>query len=216
MFKLYPSHSRKHRFNQKPDSSKGQSDLEIAIAKVNNDGDDTMKETLPPPPALIDNLLQPQGFVDLSTLKLNTAAPAEQRFGCFLYKGMLGSKPVTIKGFSSPTGQTQQDCPNKKQHYFNEREVYELIGSLNSGHQKNHFLTYFGHGESFTSDDGHVMLQNYIVLESPENGRLSEFLNRTTISWSGLCQMLLSICQGLSYLHGRMKEPSVCHRLVKY
>ena len=175
-----------------------------------------MKETSPPPPALIDNLLQPKHSADLSTLKLDTGAPAEERFGCFLYRGMLGSKPVIIKSFSSPTRQTNQVGSNKKQHYFNEREVYELIESLNSGRQKNHFLTYFGHGESFTSNDGHVMLQNYIVLESPENGRLSEFLNQTTISWSGLCKMLLSICQGLSYLHGRMKEPSVCHRLVKY
>ena len=152
-----------------------------------------------------DNLTEPLSIAmpaDLSELRLDT--PIEEgQFGYSIFKATLGSKPVSVKSYTM----------SQKQGYFNEREVYELVNQRSQKELVNDFLLYYGSGETCTSNDG-VILTNFLVLEVSENGYLSDFLARTTISWSGLCKMLSTISQGLSYLHGfnRITEPSLCHR----
>jgi len=141
---------------------------------------------------------------DLSELRISTLVE-EGLFGYSIFQGTLGSKPVMVKSY--PLSQ--------KQSYFNEREVYELMNQRGQKEFVKHFLGYHGSGETLTSNDG-ATLTNFVVLESSDNGNLSEFLDRETISWSELCQMLSTISQGLSYLHGfnRNTEPNLCHRNI--
>ena len=155
--------------------------------------------------AIPDNLTQPLSIAmpaDLSELRLDNAIEVGE-FGYSVYKSTLGSKPVMVKSYPM----------SQKQAYFNEREVYDLINQRSQKESENDFLLYYGSAESCTLSDG-AALTNFVILESAENGYLSDFLKRTTISWSGLCKMLSTISQGLSYLHGfnRINGPSLCHR----
>ena len=166
-----------------------------------------MKELSSSYSAMPDNLTTSSSITmpsDLSDIKVSSEV-GEGRFGCVIYKATLGSKPVAVKSYPM----------SRKQDYFNEREVYELMSQKSQQDLVKNFLIYYGSGEDLTSKDG-VNIKNFVVLESSENGYLSDFLGRMTISWSDLCKMLSSISQGLSYLHGfgRLKEPSLCHRYI--
>jgi hypothetical protein len=152
-----------------------------------------------------DNLIAPSSMAmptDFSELQIGTLLE-ERRQECSVFQGTLGSKPVLVKSYPL----------SKKQNYFNEREVYEL---MNQGQRKEFvkdFLAYYGSGENLKSNEG-TILTNFVVLQATENGHLSDFLERATVSWSELCKMLSSISQGLSFLHGfnRTTEPNLCHR----
>ena len=151
---------------------------------------------------------------DFSELTIGTCIE-ESRNGYSIFQGKLGSKPVMVKSFER----------SKKQYYFNECEVYELINRRSQKEKIRDFLGYYGSGEALTSNDGQILvLTNFVIVDRAEKGNLSEYLEKATISWSELCKMLSTISQGLSYLHGlnRNTEPSLCHRylcghiLVKY
>ena len=133
----------------------------------------------------------------------------ESCHGYSIFQGKLGSKPVMVKSF----------VRSKKQYYFNECEVYELINRRSQKDKVRDFLGYHGSGETLTSNDGQMLvLTNFLIVDRAEKGNLSEYLEKATISWSELCKMLSTISQGLSYLHGlnRNSEPSLCHRYFFY
>ena len=138
--------------------------------------------------------------IDLKELRLGSLME-QRRSEYSIFQGSLGSKPVLIKSFP------------KKQNYFNEREVYELVNRRRQRESVRNFLEYFGSGETLTSNDGSSMT-NFIVLEFSNDCYLSDVLERTSVSWQELCKMLSTISQGLSYLHGfnRATEPNLCHR----
>ena len=138
--------------------------------------------------------------IDLKELRLGSLIE-QRRLEYSIFQGSFGSKPVLIKSFP------------KKQNYFNEREVYELINRRRQRESVRNFLEYFGSGETLISHDG-SSLTNFVVLESSNDCYLSDLLERTSVSWPELCKMLSTISQGLSYLHGfnRATEPNLCHR----
>lgn len=141
---------------------------------------------------------------DFSELTIGTCIE-ESRYGYSIFQGKLGSKPVMVKSF----------VRSKKQYYFNECEVYELINRRSQQDKVRDFLGYHGSGETLTSNDGQMLvLTNFLIVDRAEKGNLSEYLEKATISWSELCKMMSTISQGLSYLHGlnRNTEPSLCHR----
>ena len=162
------------------------------------------KESSPPLNVSItpEALSKPSSNASLDFNELRVGSLIGQRRSEYsIFQGSLGSKPYLIKSFS------------KKQNYFNEREVYELITSRRQRESVRNFLEYFGSGETLTSNDGST-LTNFVVLESSNDCYLSDVLERTSISWPELCKMLSTISQGLSYLHGfnRTAEPNMCHR----
>ena len=165
---------------------------------------ETTKESSPHLDVSFDceTLKTPSSNTTLDLKELRVASLLEQRQSEYsMFKGSLGSKPVFIKSFP------------KKQNYFNEREVYELISSKRQRESVRNFLEYIGSGETLTSNDG-SSLTNFVVLESSNDCYLSDVLERTSISWPELCKMLSTVSQGLSYLHGfnRANEPNMCHR----
>ena len=154
-----------------------------------------------------DNLSAPSSMAmptDFSELRIGTLLE-ERRQEYSVFHGTFGSKPIMVKSYPL----------SRKQNYFNEREVYELM--TNQAFKRKEFvkdfLTYYGSGENLELSEG-TTLTNFVVLQATENGHLSDFLERATVSWSELCKMLSSISQGLSYLHGfnRTPEPNLCHR----
>lgn len=80
------------------------------------------------------------------------------------------------------------------------------------------FLLVPGFIASDSRDDG-LVTNLLIILEYHENGSLCDYLPSVTLTLPSLLRMLLSIADGLHYLHtavvGNTGKPSIAHRDIK-
>lgn len=102
--------------------------------------------------------------------------------------------------------------PVHKGQFYNEKAIYDLLLHV----ENPHILRYYGSHE-FASLHGGANHELIICHEYNFNGALESYLKLNTITWSELCKMLMSISQGLAFLHTAIKNDagkrlSVCHR----
>ncbi|XP_051780318.1 anti-Muellerian hormone type-2 receptor-like [Erpetoichthys calabaricus] len=132
--------------------------------------------------------------LDLSSLELDQVIN-NGRFAT-LWKGSLDSTAVVLKIYPSSAWRP----------YNNETEVYKLLLWEHSNVAK--FL-----GMAQRQDSGELLL----ALQFEENGSMKSFLSQNCNNWADTVKMLLSLCQGLAFLHTEIHrdglyKPAIAHR----
>ena len=121
---------------------------------------------------------------------------------CVVRKGRMGYKDVAVKIF--PITQCSKPTPSA----LTETDIY-MVCKLN--HEN--ILKFIG---KHLQEDGNQQ-QLWLVTEYIEQGSLSDFLKRNTISWENLFHMAQGMAFGMAYLHAEIPrvKPSIAHRDIK-
>ncbi|XP_039605545.1 anti-Muellerian hormone type-2 receptor-like [Polypterus senegalus] len=132
--------------------------------------------------------------LDLSSLELAQVI-SNGRFAT-LWKGSLDGAAVALKIYPSSAWRP----------YNNETEVYKLLLWEHSNVAK--FI-----GMARRQESGELLL----ALQFEENGSMKSFLSQNSNNWADTVKMLLSLCQGLAFLHTEIHrdglyKPAIAHR----
>ena len=121
---------------------------------------------------------------------------------CIVRKGRMGHKDVAVKIFPI----TQCSKPNPSA--LTEEDIY-MACKLN--HEN--ILKFVG---KHIYEEGNQQ-QFWLVTEYIEQGSLSDFLKRNTISFENLFHMAQGMALGMAYLHAEIPrvKPSIAHRDIK-
>lgn len=121
---------------------------------------------------------------------------------CVVRKGRMGYKDVAVKIFPI----TQCSKPNPSA--LTEEDIY-MACKLN--HEN--ILKFIG---KHIYEEGNQQ-QFWLVTEYIEQGSLSDFLKRNTISFENLFHMAQGMALGMAYLHAEIPrvKPSIAHRDIK-
>ena len=121
---------------------------------------------------------------------------------CIVRKGRMGYKDVAVKIF--PITQCSKPTPSA----LTEEDMY-MVCKLS--HEN--ILKFIG---KHVNEEGNQQ-QLWLVTEYIEQGSLSDFLKRNTISWENLFHMAQGMALGMAYLHAEIPrvKPSIAHRDIK-
>ena len=121
---------------------------------------------------------------------------------CIVRKGRMGCKDVAVKIF--PISQCSKPTPSA----LTEEDIY-IVCKLS--HEN--ILKFIG---KHIHKEGNQQ-QLWLVTEYIEQGSLSDFLKRNTISGENLFHMAQGMALGMAYLHAEISrvKPSIAHRDIK-
>jgi serine/threonine protein kinase len=121
---------------------------------------------------------------------------------CIVRKGRMGYKNVAVKIF--PIAQCSKPTPSA----LTETDIY-MVCKLS--HEN--ILKFIG---KHLQEEGSQQ-QLWLVTEYIEQGSLSDFLKRSTISWENIFHMAQGMAHGMAYLHAEIPrvKPSIAHRDIK-